>query len=280
MTSPRRLGVPQDFYCTPLVAYLAEQDLFTRHRDVTARLALQLRERKLDAAFLSPIDYGRESSAYEIVPAIGISSAQGTGTVSLIFRDDHLRTVSTVGVDPSSSAEIVLAKIILAEHYGLEPKFVPASGPVEQILLETDAVVLVGDLSLREVDRHPNRIDLVDAWAEMTNLPYVHGVWCAHHGILTPAHVQFLQVAAGKGIVSLDSLAAEIPQQRFPSLGRALLADYLHAFSYTLTDHDLDGFQEFLRFAYYHGVLPDVGDLHFFTDPSPDTPDGNPITAR
>ena len=280
MTSPCRLGVPQDFYCAPLVAHLAEPELFTRHRDVPARLALQLRERKLDAAFLSPIDYGRESSAYEIVPEVGISSAQGTGTVSLIFRDEHLHTVSTVAVDPSSTAEIVLAKIVLAEEYELEPKFVPISGTVEQVLLHADAVVLAGDASLREVDRHPNRIDLVEAWTEMTTLPYVHGVWCTRHGALTPELIQQIQQAAGKGVASLDTLAAEIPQGTFPAHSRALLGDYLHAFSYTLTELDLDGFQEFLRFAFYHGVLPDVGDVHFTSHAEPEDLDDDATPAR
>ena len=265
MTPHRRLGVPQDYSSLPLVAHLAGGDLFVRHSDVPARLALQLRERKLDAAFLTPLDYARESSAYEIVPAVGVASDQGTGSVSLIFREEHLHTVSTVAVDPSSSAEIVLAKIILAEEYNLEPTFTPAAGPVEQLLQTADAVVLSGDASLREVDRHPNRIDLVEAWVDMTSLPYVHGVWCARRGLLSSEQVECLQQSAGKGIVSLDALAAEVSGKRFPSLSQTLLGDYLHAFSYTLTDRDLDGFQEFLRFAYYHGVLPDVGDLHFCT---------------
>ncbi|HSQ76780.1 MAG TPA: MqnA/MqnD/SBP family protein [Bacteroidota bacterium] len=268
MTPHRRLGVPQDYSSLPLVAHLAERDLFVRHSDVPARLALQLRERKLDAAFLTPLDYARESSAYEIVPAVGVASDQGTGSVSLLFREEHLHTVSTVAVDPSSSAEIVLAKIVLAEEYNLEPTFTPAAGPVEQLLQTADAVVLSGDASLREVDRYPNRIDLVEAWVDMTSLPYVHGIWCARRGLLSSEQVEHLQQSAGKGIASLDALAAEVSGKRFPSLSQTLLADYLHAFSYTLTDRDLDGFQEFLRFAYYHGVVPDVGDLHFCTSTS------------
>ncbi len=270
MTPHRRLGVPQDYSSLPLVAHLAGGDLFVQHSDVPARLALQLRERKLDAAFLTPLDYARESSTYEIVPAVGVASDQGTGSISLVFREEHLHTVSTVAVDPSSSAEIVLAKIVLAEEYNLEPAFTPAVGPVEQLLQTADAVVLSGDASLREVDRHPNRIDLVEAWVDMTSLPYVHGIWCARRGLLSSEQVEYLQQSAGKGIASLDALAAEVSGKRFPSLSQTLLADYLHAFSYTLTDRDLDGFQEFLRFAYYHGVLPDVGDLHFCTSSAPE----------
>lgn len=276
MSPPRRLGVPQDFSSLPLIAHLAERDLFVQHSDVPARLALRLRERKLDAAFLTPLDYARDSSVYEIVPAVGVASDQGTGSVSLIFREEHLHTVSTVAVDPSSSSEIVLAKIILAEEYNIEPTFTPATGPVEQLLQTADAVVLTGDASLREVDRHPNRIDLVEAWADMTSLPYIHGIWCARRGLLSSDQVEFLQQSAEKGIAALDALAAEVSAGRFPSFSQTLLADYLHAFSYTLTDRDLDGFQEFLRFAYYHGALPDVGDLHFCTSTSAESSDEEP----
>jgi len=275
MTS-RRLGVPQDFSCLPLVTHLAGQKLFTPTPDVPARLALQLRQHKLDAAFLSPLDYARDSSAYEIVPAVGVASDQGTGTVSLIFREEHLHTVSTVAVDPSSTSEIVLAKIVLAEEYNLEPTFTPVTGTVEQLLQQADAVVLAGDASLREVDRHPNRIDLVEAWADMTSLPYVHGVWCARRGLLSPAQVELLQHAARKGVASLDILAEEVSAKRFQAISQTLLADYLYAFSYTLTERDLDGFQEFLRFAYYHGVLPDVGDLHFCTSTPDEDAEGEP----
>ncbi len=36
------------------------------------------------------------------------------------------------------------------------------------------------------------------------------------------------------------------------------------SFSYDFTEEVEEGLQEFLRYAYYHGVLPDVPDVRWF----------------
>jgi chorismate dehydratase len=265
-----RLGVPVDFYTAPLVVPLAASDAFVRHADAPARLAIALREKKLDAAFLSPLEYARESSLYEIIPGAGASSSVSTGTVSLIFRSEHLHSVNTIAIDPAFSSEIVLARIVLAEEFEIAPKFVPATGSVDDMLARADAVLLAGDASLRAVDVHPNRIDLVEAWTEMTDLPYVHGMWVVPSGAGTPELAQILQDAARKAYDTVDTITGSAPPSLFPAQTQASLADYLNAFTYDLTEEDLDSIQEFMRFSYYHGVLPDVGDLNVY---SPDTPD-------
>jgi chorismate dehydratase len=267
-----RLGVPVDFYTAPLVVPLAASDAFVRHADTPARLALALREKKLDAAFLSPLEYARDSSLFEVIPGAGASSSVSTGTVSLIFRDEHLHSVNTIAIDPAFPSEIVLARIILAEEYELSPKFVPATGSVTDMLARADAVLLAGDASLRAVDVHPNRIDLVEAWTELTDLPYVHGMWVVPTGGGTPELAEILQDAARKAYDTVDTITGSAPPTLFPGQNQASLADYLNAFAYDLTGEDLDSVQEFMRFAYYHGVLPDVGDLNMYSPETPDRP--------
>ncbi len=282
MATRKRLGVPTDLCIRPLVAHLgrpSHEAQFDRHVDVPARLALGMRAQRLDAALLTPIDFAREYAGYEIVPGVGVASAQGTGTISLIFREEPLHTVSTVAVDPSSTSEIILAKILLAEEYDVRPQFVPSSGSVADQLERAEAVLLVGDVSLREAERHPNRVDLVEAWVDLVNVPYVHGIWCAQTGTLSTDHLQALVDAAHSGVASLDALAADIAPDQFPPHTHALLADYLHMFSYTLSDDDLEGMREFLRYAFYHGVIPDVPDLTLASLTSPD-PDGDGATVR
>jgi chorismate dehydratase len=271
MSMHKRLGVPSAFYAKPLTVHLAERDLFARQVDVPARHALQLREGELDAAFLTPIDYARDSSEYRIVPGIGVSSASATGSISLVFRDD-LQTINTVAVDPSSSSEIVLAKIVLAEEYELEPKFQPYTGSGNDALASADAVLLVGDASLREIATHPNRIDLVEAWNVITGLPYVHGFWCGAEEKLNPEETRWLLQSAYSGIASLDAIAGDLPHGAFPTLSHADMSDYLHAFSYDLNEDDIEGLTEFLRFAFYHGVTPDVAELRFFEMPGASQP--------
>jgi chorismate dehydratase len=263
MSNHTRLGVPSAFYTRPLTAHLAERDVFDRRVDVPAQHAVRLRERELDAAFLTPIDYARDSSEYRIVPGVGVSSSSATGSISLLFND-QLQTIRSVAIDPSSSSEIILAKIILAEEYELEPKFVPFMGGADQALRQSDAVLLVGDASLREIAQHPNRIDLVEGWYVLTGLPYVHGFWCGGNDLMSPDEVHWLMQAALSGRASLDTIANDLPTGAFPTLSHADMSDYLHAFSYEMTEDDLEGVREFFRYAFYHGVTPDVAELHFF----------------
>lgn len=266
MSIRKRLGVPSAFYTTPLTAHLAERDLFTRRVDVPAQHAVQLRERELDAAFLTPIDYARDSSAYRIVPGVGVSSASATGSINLLFHE-NLATISTVAIDPSSASEIILAKVVLAEEYELEPKFQPFTGDPGRGLMQADAVLLVGDASLKAIAAYPNRIDLVEAWNEITGLPYVHGFWCGADDALTQDEVEWLIQSAYSGRASLDTIASNLPHGAFPTLSHSDMADYLNAFSYDLNEDDLDGLREFLRYAFYHGVTPDVADLQFYPVP-------------
>lgn len=272
---PFRLGVPSDLFAMPLVMPLANRAGAVLQPDTPVRHAIALREQRIDAAFLSPLEYARESSLYEIIPAAAASSSVATGTVSLIFREEHLQTIGTVAVDPAYSAEIILAKIILAEEFELRPQFVPTTGTADEMLRQADAVLLAGDASLRAVDAHPNRIDLVEAWTEMAGVPYVHGLWAARSGHLQPEDVSWIQEAARTGSGTLDEIAGRMPTASFPGQNTAFLTDYLHAFSYDLTGEDVDGLQEFIRFAYYHGVLPDVCDINIYSPASPDRPDAD-----
>lgn len=265
MSLRKRLGVPADLYWKPLLVHLAEENLFDRQLGVPARHALQLREQELDAALLTPVDYARDSSALVIIPGVGVSSRDATGSIILIFRDE-LHTVTTVAIDPSSASEIVLAKILLAEQFDLEPRFVPAVGSLQERLARADAALVVGDVSLNLATSHPNRIDLVEAWTDMTDLPYVHGIWCATEGALSADHARSLRRAGERGAASLDALAADHVGPRFPALSAPDLSAYLQSFSYTLTDEDLDGFDEFLRYSFFHGIVPDVAELRFLNE--------------
>jgi hypothetical protein len=42
------------------------------------------------------------------------------------------------------------------------------------------------------------------------------------------------------------------------------VTDYLQLFTYALEEQDREALAEFMKYLYYHGVLPDVADLNFF----------------
>jgi predicted solute-binding protein len=254
----KRLGLPSHFYCKPFVRGLRAQAGFDLLIDLPAHVAIKLREHELDAAFLSPIDFARNASEYSIISGTAISSIEPNETVTLHFREG-LHSIRTLAVDPSSTSEIVLAKVMLAEEFDTEPTIIPVMGTLEQMLEKADGALLIGDASLAASLVHHSTLDLVELWNGMTGLPYVYGLWCAREQALTLQESTALQRAGQEGI-STDEAVAE----------------HLASFSYDLTPEVRDGFREFLRYAYFHGVLPDIPELAFYPagagGPTPDLP--------
>lgn len=254
----KRLALPDHAFCAPIAQGL--DAVFDVSVDLPARNAIRLRERDLDAAFLSVLDYARDSSDYTIVPGSAISSSAATETITLHFRES-IRTVRTLAVNPATPAEVVLARIVLAEEFDVEPVIVPVDGSLPHMLQKADGALLVGNASLLASHTRRGAIDLVEVWSAITDLPYVFGIWCSREGALTADEIARLhrQHANARSADNVHTPGAE-----------TLFADekakrrYLQAFAYTLDDQVRAGIKRYIEYAYYHGVLPDIADLTFF----------------
>jgi chorismate dehydratase len=269
--SQKRVGVSPHAYCLPVVEGLQEDAAFDLCVDVPTRNAIRLRQQELELAFLTPIDYARESSEYQIIPSVAVSSRQGNDTIVLHFREG-LQTISTLAVDPSSTSEIILAKILLAEKFHVQPVLVPASGSLPEMLTKGDAALLVGDQALDVSLSHPNKLDLVEEWVDLVELPYVYGFWCGREKAILPEEILRLQQARDEGLRAIATRGPESARLHARHRSPESLKRYLESFLYDFTDEVRNAVGEFLRYAYYYGVLPDVADLHFYSTAAGDEP--------
>jgi len=265
MTSAKKLiGCPTALWGEPLVQSLRSTGRFSLEAGSPSANARGLRDGRLSAAFISPIDYAREGSLDRIVRGTAVSSRGSSNAVVLRFREG-IRTISTLAADPSSVSDIILARIMLAEEFEVSPSIVPVEHASE-MLLRADAALLSGDTIFRETPGPGTSLDLVEMWSEMTDLPDVHGMFCCGEHALSEDEVR-----------SLGSLVSGNPDQRmlpgaevtaahgFRPTEAGAVESYLSTFSYELSEDVRDGITEFLTYAYYHGVLPDVPDLHFYS---------------
>ena len=251
----KRLGIIGSLYAQPLFQQLVQQMAgasppFELLKDVPTALALKLRQRQLDGAFLSPIDYARDYSDYGIVPAVGVISEGESGAVGLFFNE-NLRTVKTIATDASSGSEVILAHLILKEKYNIVPQILAVTGSLDVALTNADAVLAIGDAA-RTMSQMLNKIDLVDEWTDLTGLPYVHGFWVGRDGMLAPFEISLLVESARSGEKNLEAMG--------PGPDR----DYLAHFEYDLGDQAVESLNEFYRLAYYHGILKDIPEVKFF----------------
>jgi chorismate dehydratase len=269
------LGVPEASYLRPLLYGLrnpsASLELLV---DFPSQLAVKLQQRigSLRCAFLSPIDYARHGGDYLIVPGVGVSSSSRSDTIQLFINPD-VTNIRTLAVDIRVTSEIILAKIILAEKFPNEEsskdslQIIPMLAPRDVMLRKADAALVVNFHPQIGGPGEPFALDLVEEWNDLTGLPYVHGVWVGHDDSGAEEVVGRLVRAKEEGVMHLAENAEVIAGDL--NIAQGIVRDYLASFSYSLGEDEQAAFSEFLRYAYFHGVLPDVPDLNFFDEPAP-----------
>ena len=257
----KRIGISPSAYTRPLFDGLKDRagpDIFELVESPcpgTAHLAIQLRQAQLHGAFLSAIDYAKDYSTFSILPGVGVVSEGESQAVLLLFKE-RARSFATIAVDPASSSEIVLAHLVLAEKYDIVPKVIPYSGPADRGLEKADAVLCYGDAAY-EARNRKNKIDLVDEWMDITELPFVHGFWVTREDALTSSEVNTLVQSSRQGVSKPDEARYDI--------------GYIRQFVYDLTDPALSALGEFYRMAYYHGILKDIPEIKLYK-PGADSP--------
>jgi predicted solute-binding protein len=249
----KRLGIIPSLFARPVFHHLTTRNHplpdFVVTEDVPANLAIRLREKSLDAAFLSPIDYGRDYAMYSILPGICVAAGIRSMSAVVVFKQG-LRKISTLAVSPSSSSEIVLANIIFAEQFDGTPTIVPFIGSVDDGLRKADAVLCTADDAFGTADRTA-KLDLIEEWYTLTDFPFVHGFWVTRRDGLTPVEVETIVSMGKKGVENYHE------DQKHK--------EYLGHFRYDFDDDVKSGLNEFLRMAYYYGILKDIPDVRYFS---------------
>lgn len=264
------IGVSEASYLRPLWYGLRDSEhQFNLRVDVPAQLPLSLQQRTGDlrCAFLSPIDYARHGGDYCIVPGVGVSSVDRSNTIQLFINPD-VQDIEKIAVDIRVTSEIVLAKIILAERFPNResskktPQFLPMLPNRDEMLRKADAALIVNLHPVDTVGDEPFALDLVEEWNDMTGLPYVHGCWVGHDEDDMGAVVRELLRSKERGIAHLSHIAGMLAVEK--NIFSHFASQYLSTFSYEFGELEHESMTEFMKYAYFHGILPDVPDLSFF----------------
>ena len=207
--APFRVGSVQYLNAVPLTRGIEGEIVFA----TPAKLAEMLRRDELDAALVS-ITEVLLNDRYDILNGIAIASLGEVFSV-LLAHKKPLAEVKEVFCDTASLTSVNLLKVLLAER-GLKPEFKPLEN--YKAAVEKDFVLLIGDRAI-EFQRSPRRseakadaphsheiFDLVAAWTEMTNLPFVYAIWALRRGIENGKLRRELRAAKHFGIETLEHI--------------------------------------------------------------------------
>lgn len=135
----------------------------------------------LDISAASSIEYARHPKKYYLIPDIAIGSRGPVQSVLLLSRFPVEKlTEKTILVSSQTHTSAALLRVLQAELWKIHTDFV--SGDATDMLENgnrPDAILAIGDeaLDLRHHPDYPHRIDLGEAWRELTGLPFIFGVW-------------------------------------------------------------------------------------------------------
>ena len=230
--------------------------------DIPSECARQLRTGGASAAVIPSIEYARIQAAHAIVPEIAIASDGPVGSI-LLFHRVPVHRIRRVAMDESSRTSVALARIVLEERYGLGFDSFDHPPDVSAMLESADAALVIGDPALEYTDRPEPRLDLGQAWRELTDLPFVYAFWAGKDGGLTPGEVERLIASKEQGVSALDEIAELHAGNR--SRPTSFYASYLKDnLAYDLGDRELSGLKEFYGLAHARGLIPDVPELRFY----------------
>jgi cyclic dehypoxanthinyl futalosine synthase len=191
--------------------------------------------------------------------------ARGAVRSIVIVADQPLETLEELAVDLSSRTSVVLARLVLRERGGREPRLV-GSSPREAIdgVGGRRGALIIGDPALEVEGRFEHVLDLGLAWWEWTGLPFVFAAWCGRGGALSADDESLLQDAKRLGLARRDAIADEHAART--GLPSSSLRAYLHdAVRYDLGDDERKGLERFFEEAARAGLLP-TAQVRFFDD--------------
>ncbi len=173
-----------------------------------SRLALALRERRIDAALLS-VTEALLHDGYGILDGCCVASDGAVFSVFLAHRGP-LEQVRVVHCDTASLTSVNLLRVLLAER-GLTPEFRPLPDVAEAAALEN--VLLIGDQAIRfRLAQGTHRIwDLGEAWKAQTGLPFVYAAWVLNLDADTRELRRELRDAAARGQHDLEEVIRSVP---------------------------------------------------------------------
>ena len=259
-TAPRasrlRVGSVSFLNAKPLIYGLDESDDLELALDVPSRLLQLLLDRQCDVALLPVIDYQR-MPGLRILTAGGIACDGPTLTVR-IFSSTPVEQIKTLACDTDSHTSVALARIILAERYGIHPRIVDFDFHADQSPRRQPGVarLLIGDKVVCEEPANlPHQIDLGQAWKELTGLPFAFATWMARVGVDLGHLPAELEAAKHRGLANVEKIIARdaVPRGWPADIARRYLTgEYLQ---FDITPRHIQAIRLFHDLAHRHGIL-------------------------
>jgi len=268
-----RIGLIEYANCTPIYHVIRQKFSCSGYefvRGVPTELNSFLELGKIDVCPSSSIEYALHHDRYRILPDLSISSDGAVASVLLFSRvpieelDDKEILLSS-----ESATSVNLLKILMARRYKCNCRYVTTSLPLSDALLESPALLLIGDSALRAsllAVPTPYVYDLGAIWHDWTGLPFVFALWLCRIDVAENSDLKELAGQLIQTRLLLPEYYPEIAENALESswMGSDRLLKYWRDnICYVLGKRELAGLVAFYEKCSELGLIASVPDLHF-----------------
>ena len=224
-----------------------QRDLFGLDFCLPAECARRLETGAADIGIVPAVELPR--LGLEVIRGAGIACRGAVRSIVLVSKTP-LREIRTLAADASSRTSVMLARIILAERYGAEPRISAHPPDLGEMLRHADAALVIGDPALRvDPSTLSHRVvDLGEEWVSFTGKPMVFAVWAAQPDLDTAALAPAFADSLRQGLGDLEGIVRQEAAPR--GLSETLARDYLtRRVTFELGENEIQGLELFLEYA-------------------------------
>ena len=198
--------------------------MFDLHFALPSVCADELASGAADIGIVPVIEMARQKLEY--FPGTGIACHGPVRSILLISKVP-MKQIRTLAADAGSRSSVMLARVILAEKYGVEPIVITRPADLAPMLGEADAALIIGDpaLKLDPATLPFETQDLGGVWNEMTGLPMVFAVWAGRKEVMLDRYRRAFDASCRYGIEHAADIARDQPATR--GIAEPLAFDYL-----------------------------------------------------
>ena len=223
------------------------REIFDLSFELPSVCADQLASGQADIGIVPVIEMARQELDY--FRGTGIACHGPVRSILLISKVPFPR-IQTLAADAGSRSSVMLARVILAEKYGVEPKVQALPADLTLMLGHADAALIIGDpaLKLDPASLVFETLDLGGEWNSMTGLPMVFAVWAGRKEVMQERYERAFQASCRYGIEHVSDIAREQPQLR--GISEDLAREYLtRHIVFELGERDHQGMKLYLESA-------------------------------
>lgn len=231
--------------------------------------AAKLVQDEVDVALLPTMLALQASDAIDVIPSVGLASWDYP-YARLVWSGGLHDFPDTIAYDRRVAQERVLTRIVLQEHYSVDPTFVPYDdrSPTELLDTEDDAALLVGP-NVPPLQPEPFTIDIGQEWYELANYPMVWGLFVTKRDQATDELIEAL-ISSGEAADENRSVWVQA-QETTASLNEFYREDLRTG----IDKLAVASLTEFRKYLFYYDITEDIPDLPFvYLDEEEDEEEG------